>query len=275
MLYIKKTFSYLKKSFWLLALLALPAAALMGLFLRPLSFITFIPQYVRLGADSFADIAWFIFAKFAVTNVYPLILIFILLTLTCALSLSIVEKHFRVGKLMLKAPLQDINSSLFPTLKTLGVMTAVYLIWDFLMTGIITLLHFVISGAGRPNKLNVILLCIAVTALFILLIFLSLPSLLWAPLMLIFGYSFVDAFIASTRLSGKATGKLFIGLLFPFAAVILIQYAVSFIPLPQFVFSIIAAALYVLLITYLIPFMMIAAFELTGLERRDVKKSFV
>ena len=122
MTYVSKTFSYLVKSLRLLVPIALLPALLLGMFSKPMSFITFIPSYGATDVKSFGDIAWLIFDKYSFTHIYPVILIFVALTLSCALSLSVIEKHFRIGKLMLKAPVQDVNSSLFPTLKTLAVM---------------------------------------------------------------------------------------------------------------------------------------------------------
>lgn len=275
MLYIKKTFSYLKKSFWILALIAAIPAVVMSLFFRPLSFITFIPQYSSTVINSFTDVAWLIFDKYSITHVYPLVIVFILLVLGCSLMLSIIEKHFRVGKLMLKAPIKDVNNSLFPVLKTLAVIVVIYLLWNFILAGITTLLHFIMSGRGVATKLNVAVITAIILGLFLVLLFFCMPALLWAPLMLIFGYSFVDAFIASAKLSGKTPMRLFTGCAFPFLLIIILQYILSFFPIPLFVMIIAAAIYFIFLISYIMAYMMVAAFDLTDMERRDVKKSYV
>lgn len=275
MTYVAKTFSYLVKSLRLSVPIALLPALFLGIFLKPLSFITFLPNYGATFVTSFGDIAWLIFAKYSLTYVYPIILIFVSLTLCCALLMSVVEKHFRIGKLMLKAPVQDVNSSLFPVLKTLAVMTGGYLLWKFLLTGITTLLHFIMSGQGTPTALNIVILAVIIAALFLFLLFIILPSILWAPLMLTFGYSFVDACIEAPKLTGKAVFKLFIALVFPFAVVILLQYVVEFLPLHIVAVKAIAVVEYLFLIIYIVSFMMVAAFDLTGLERRDEKKKYV
>lgn len=275
MLYIKKTFSYLKKSFWLLALIAAVPAVLTAVFFRPLGFIGFIPQYAHFGAHSFTDIAWMIFDRYSFTYVYPIVLTFIALVLSFSLSLSVIEKHFKVGRLLLKAPVKDVNNSLFPVLKTLTVITVFYLAWNFMLAGIITLAHFIFSGPGVPTKLNLIIANVLVLGLFVLFVFFSTPSVLWAPLMLLFGYSFVDAFVASTKLTGKATGRLFFGVLFPFVVIILLQYVLSFFFVPLIIMKVISGFYILFLIVYLMAYMMVAAFDLTDMERRDIKKSYV
>lgn len=275
MTYVSKTFSYLVKSLRLLVPIALLPALLLGMFSKPMSFITFIPSYGATDVKSFGDIAWLIFDKYSFTHIYPVILIFVALTLSCALSLSVIEKHFRIGKLMLKAPVQDVNSSLFPTLKTLAVMAGIYLAWKFVLTGIATLLHFIISGQGVPSHINIAVLAVIIAALFLFSLCLCLPSILWSPLMLTFGYSFVDAFIEAPKLTGKAVFKLLTALIFPFAIVILLQCVVEFLPLHIAAVKAIATVEYLFLIVYIVSFMMVAAFDLTGLDRRDIKKSYV
>lgn len=273
--YISKTFSYMAKSARLLVPIAILPALLLGMFVKPLGFITFLPLYAVTDVKSFSDIAWLIFDKYAVTHVYPMILIFVVLTLCCAFSLSVIEKHFRIGKLMIKAPFKDVNSSLFPVLKTLFVLTAVYFVWKFVLCGIATLLHFVISGAGVPNWWDIVILSLVITALFLLLMYFGMPAVFWAPLMLTFGYSFVDAFIESMSLARKAGFKLYIALMLPFVVVIMLQCVVSFLPLPIIALKAISVLLYLFLIVYLVSFMMNATFELTGLERRDIKKKYI
>ncbi len=186
MTYIAKTFSYIKKSFWVLLLIAVVPAVLLGLFVRPLGFVTFIPDFAVSAINSYADIAWLIFDRHATVYVYPLLLIFVTLTVCMALALSVIEKHFRTGKLMLKAPLRDLNSSLFPMLKTLAFIIAVYMLFKFILSGLVTLLHFLLSGAGHPNTLTVILVSISIIIAFVISIYFSVPIMFWAPLIRIF-----------------------------------------------------------------------------------------
>lgn len=274
MTYVAKTFSYMKKSFWLLALIALVPAVLFGLFVRPLGFITFVPDYATTTVTSYADIAWLIFDRYAITYVYPIIIIFITTVVSVSLALSVIEKHFRTGRLMLKAPLQDINSSLFPTLKTLAVVTGIYLLWKFILSGLVTLMHFLISGSGTPNSVTVIVVSVLIAAVFLVTVFFGVPTLLWAPLMLTFGYSFVDALIEASRMSGKANWKLFAAFIFPLVIIILLQCILELLPIPIVAMKAIAAVFYLFLIMYLSALMMVAVFDLTELERRDIKKTY-
>ena len=274
MTYVAKTFSYMKKSFWLLAPIALAPAVLFCLFVRPLGFITFVPDYATTAVTSYADIAWLIFDRYAVTHVYPIVIIFITTVMSVSLALSVIEKHFRTGRLMFKAPLQDINSSLFPTLKTLAVVTGMYLLWKFILSGLVTLMHFLIGGFGMPNSVTIAVVSVLISAIFLVTVFFGVPILLWAPLMLTFGYSFLDAFIEASRMSGKANWKLFAAFVFPFVIIILLWSILELLPMPVVAMKAIAAVLYLFLIMYISALMMVAVFDLTGLERRDIKKTY-
>ena len=274
MTYIAKTFSYIKKSFWMLLLIASVPAVLLGLFVRPLGFITFIPDFAVSEINSYADIAWLIFDRHATMYVYPMILIFATLTVCMALALSVIEKHFRTGRLMLKAPLRDLNSSLFPMLKTLALMFAAYMLFKFIVSGLVTLLHFLLSGAGVPNTLTVIIVSVVIAVAFFIIIYFSAPVMFWAPLMLTFGYSFVDALIEAARMTGKAAWRLFAALAFPFVTVALLQCVFELLPLHIVAMKAIAAVLYLFLIIYICALMPVATFDLSELERRDIKKPY-
>ena len=274
MIYVSKTFSYMRKSFWLLALISLVPALLLGLFVRPMGFISFVPDYASTTVTSYADIAWLIFDRYATVYVYPIVLIFVTLVICMSLALSVIEKHFRTGRLMFKAPLQDINSSLFPTLKMLSVITAAYLLYKFILSGLVTLLHFLISGSGAPNTVTIVIVAVVVVALFFLMMFFAVPVLLWTPLMLTFGYSFADAFIAASRMASKAFWKLFLALVLPFVAVILVQCVLELLPLHIAALKAVAAVMYLFVIMYMSALMMVAMFDLTELERRDVKDKY-
>lgn len=274
MTYIAKTFSYIKKSFWVLLLIAVVPAVLLGLFVRPMGFITFIPDFAVSSINSYADIAWLIFDRHATIYVYPIILIFVALTVCMALALSVIEKHFRTGRLMLKAPLRDLNSSLFPMLKTLAFMLAAYMLFKFILSGLVTLLHFLIGGAGIPSTLTVILVSVSIVIVFVLCMYFCVPVIFWAPLMLTFGYSFVDALIEAARMASKAVWRLFAALIFPFVVVALLQCVFELLPLPVYAMKAIAAVLYLFMIMYMSALMPVATFDLSELERRDVKKPY-
>lgn len=274
MKYMSKTIEYIKKSFWILFPIALFPAALLGIFSRPFAFITFLPEYAATKVNGYADVAGLIFKLPAITAVYPVFLIFVAVTITTALSLSVIEKHFRTGKLMLKAPVHDVNSSFFPALKAVAVISAIYLFIKFLFSGLITLFHFIFSGTGTPTPLNVVVTAVVISGLFLLLVYIAVPAVLWAPLMLTFGYSFVDSVIASATYASKATFQLYTALALPCTAITLLQCVIELLPLPPAARMAAGAVLYLFIIVYAVSLMMVAAFELTGLERRDIKRKY-
>lgn len=273
--YIKLTFSYLKKSFWALCLVALPAAAVLGLFTRPMTSVAYIPMYMQTDVRGFFDLFWLVFSKSAVQKVYPLFLIFAVLLFSCSLGLSFIETHFRVGRLLLKKPFKHINIYFLPVLLSLLALFVVLMVYGFLQAGVVTLLHFTITGKGTPNIASVCACAAATLGMFLLAAFLASPIILWAPMMVIYGYSFRDAVPASLRALSHNVGGVVVGLVFPFLTVALVECAVLFANLPPAAGIPVDCLLYVLLIVYLLAYIMVTTFDITGMTRRDNRKYYI
>lgn len=272
--YIGKTFAYLKKAFPLLAAIMIVPAVIMAFFMRPISFITFLPEYFRTDVRSFLDVLWLIFDRYTLTYVYPIFIMFVLLVVAFSIGLSIIEKHFRVGRLMLKAPMNAVNNSIFPVAENFFILFLVYLASNFLFVCIVTLSHFLISGAGRVVPLDFIVTAFLALILFFLLMRLVQSAFLWAPVMLVFGYTFLDAVITASSLSAKAPFKLYRGIVFPFVCVMAVQSLVVFLRSPPWVNITVAAVCYLFLCVYTAAVVMIVVFDLSGMERRDLKKLY-
>ena len=90
--------------------------------------------------------------------------------------------------------------------------------------------------------------------------------------MVIYGFSFGDAAASSLRLIDKKSGGIILGLLTPFAIVAVFASAVSFIGI-SYVRIALAVILYLFLIMYLVSYIMISMFDLSGMERRDEKRA--
>ena len=103
--YVRWTITYMFRAFGVLALVCLPAAAVLGIFTKPMASLSYLPDYANTYVRGFKDMFWLVFNRYATRYVYPLFLIFIALVFCSSLALSVVEKHFRTGKCMLRAPL--------------------------------------------------------------------------------------------------------------------------------------------------------------------------
>lgn len=258
----------------MLAPVCLPAAIALGIFTKPMTSLSYLVEYSQTYVRSFKDIFWLFFNRYATAHVYPLAIIFIALILCASLSLSVIEKHFRVGKLMLKAPLRQINNYFLPVLFTFLILSLILIIYGLVQSGLLTLLHMLVSGKGEPSVLTLILATLLSLTLFVLSVAAAFSTLYWTPMMVIYGFSFRDAAASSLRLIDRNTGKVFFGVLFPFLVVAVLQTVFSFIN-NIYVSKALAVVLYLFLIVYLVCYIMVSMFDLSGMERRDRDKSAI
>ena len=272
MAYVKKTFKYMLKAFWALALVCLPAALALGVFTKPMASLSYIGEYASSDIKGFADIFWLIFNKYATKYVYPIVLIFVALVFSSALSLSVIEKHFRVGKLMLRAPLGQINNYFLPVVISYTILALIMALYGIIQTGLVALLHVLLSGWGQPTVFNAVIAAILSLGLFVLSMWAACSAMYWTPIMVIYGFSFRDAAAASIRLLDGNMFGILCGLILPFVIVAVLQNAFCFIP-NAVVLIVLAVLLYLFLIMYVMSFIMVSMFGLSKMERRD-EKSF-
>lgn len=274
MQYVRLTFQYMRKAFLILAAVNLPAAVVLGIFTRPMRTLTFLPEYLQTAVSGFWDTFWLIFGRDATTKVYPVILVFLLLLLGVCVSFSLIEKHMRVGKLHFTGAVKQINSYFLPVLIMLAILAVLTLVYSLLQTGMLTLLHFIISGNGKPVLAGVIVSAAVALVLFVLAVAAFCSTVYLASMMTIYGYSFRDGYAAAFRLTSHNTGGIVAGLLFPTLLVAVVRIGLGFVPMPLFAFQIIGCVLYLFLLVYLVSFIMVSLFDLSGMERRDCKRHY-
>ena len=98
---------------------------------------------------------------------------------------------------------------------------------------------------------------------------LLLPMLMWAPIMFIYGYKFRDAAAMSFKLiSGK---KLFWSLFLPMLICAGIQLLVGFLQVHAAIAVAVNFAVFLFTNVYTTVFTMIAFYEISGLDRRDIE----
>lgn len=273
MRFVTETFKYWKKSFFLLALIAAVPAIALGLFFRPLTELTFIGAFAETDIRSIKQVFEAIFEG-GYRRIWPLPVAFVALVLSVSLGLSVIEKHFRTGQLRVKAPLKEINNSVFPVLINMLILTGIVILWKLILAGVVALTHFIMQRGGPPGAANIVVTAVFSVGLFVLVCFLAIPIILWTPIMLVYGYSFLDACMASVKLVSGHTGNLLIGIMLPFTVVTIAEYLLFYLRLPSFVSIIVNCVLYLLLIVYFITFAMTAVFDLSKMERRDVKRAY-
>ena len=272
MQYIKQTLKYMLGAFGVLMLVCLPAATVLGVFTKPMGSLSYCVNYAVADIRGFKEMFWLIFNSRAIKHVYPLFLILFSLVFSVALALSVIEKHFRVGKLMLKAPLKQINNYFLPVILTFLILSLILFLYGMIQTGVLTFLHMIISGKGVPSVINVIVACAISLALFVLSVYIACSTMYWAPMMVIYGFTFRDAAAAALRLIDRRMKSILAGVLFPFLVVALLESVFSLINI-IYVRIPLAVLLYLFLIMYIAAFIMVSMFDLSDMERRDGKRA--
>lgn len=272
--YLKSTIKYLKRSWWVLALCFLPSAVLLGFFARPILSIGFIYDYMNLDVKNYSDIFWLFINKVSLTHVYPIILMFVIIFIAVTIIFSVIEKHLRVGRLLIRKPFSEVNNYFLPVFFMMLIFSAMLCLYFIINISLITLFHFIISGAGVPSMVSGALAVIINFILFIVLIILMSLFIYVIPLQNIFGYSFTESLSMSIKYVGDNKIKILTGIFIPLFLVALIEFIVSSISPPDMVSVIINTILHLAIFVYMIPYTMITFFKISGLERKDNKKYY-
>ncbi len=273
--YIKETLKYIFKTFFPLAAILILPAVVLGVFVKPMSSISFIPDYAVTGVESYSDVFRLVFRASHIKNVYPPVLIFLSLFLGMCFGFSFIEKHFRTGrKILFQNPVAGINETFFPVLTVLMICTLLMVLYSLILISVVYLLHIILSGDGLPSVLNIIVSTFVSISIFILFIALTGPVIFMIPLKMTYGYAFSDAFSSAFAIMGKKAFKIIFSGVFPFLLVAIIEYVLTFFTLYDFITIIISICMYLFIIMYVISYVMIVMFDVSGLERRDIKQTF-
>ena len=93
--------------------------------------------------------------------------------------------------------------------------------------------------------------------------------------MLIYGYTFKDAMGVTVKMGDKQSVKeIDLALLLPFAIYMLIRVLGVAVGINEIVAEIILSVVTVFLLQYATTLIFVAFFDLTGIERRDLKKYY-
>jgi len=278
MKFLRETFIYLKKAFWVAIIVALLPAILFAVFLKPVNILTFLPSYYNTFITGAGDIFSLLFKDFKWDSllIYPLLLL--VMQIYYSVSLAMIEKHMRTGKLTAKKLMYDLNNNFISTFATLLFFVIVYILISILLSSLLTLLHTIISPKVQPKMIECIYATILAFIAFVVLIRSIIDILFWGPVMQVYGYSFKDAIIETSHITDKNTFSIFIGIFVPYLIAALIVILVNYIPVNGAIRSILEFStnlvIYVTLLLYMPAFIMNTLFEVTELERRDKFKLY-
>ena len=259
-----------------MTLVCLPAAVALGFLVRPVTSMTYLPFYVGADIQSLLDIVWLFAPRFVLTAVFPLVLLFAVLLLTFCGMLSVIEKHFRIGRILLKKSLSEINSYFLPGLKILLILGGMLLIYFALLMSLTGLQHYIVSGVGVPSVASVIIASVLSLGLFAVLSWLCSPLMFMVPLMQIYGYSFGDALTSSVSYYGNQPFKITFGFFSVFLIVSAVGIVIASLSLyiPPIFQTLVWIVLHLFLLVYIGAYSMVTTFSITGMERKDNKKYY-
>lgn len=265
--FMGRTFAYLKKSFWLLAaVIAVPsvAACFLSTPYWEVSFVATIGNPLMRVSDTFAVIfgdSW----KF----LWPVVVVSVLQIFASAFAMSAIDRHFRTGRLSLRSPWRLVNNSVFSMFLGVLIMSGISVVLRFVLFGLVTLVQGIAGAAGMSSGATLTIISVIAVGLFVLHVLAITPMLYLTPIMFIYGYRFRDAAGMSFKLiAGK---KVFVGLMLPLTLCAGLQLLIGFIGVHL---SIAIACNFVIFLAtnvYVIAYVAVTFYEISGLERRDVK----
>jgi hypothetical protein len=273
--YLKETFYYLKKSWWVLALIFLPAAVALGFFIRPMASLSFLPVYAEGHIYGFTDVMLTVLNPYMIKTVWPIFLIFVLLFFTFCLGMPFIEKHFRSGKMTGSKPFSLANNYFIPTLKVSLIIGAIIVLYFTLHIALISMLDFILSGSGGVTSIAaVIVSSVFSLGFFTLMCWLLTPFVFMIPLMQMYGYSFGDAFRSSVSYCGEKPFKATMGFWLVFIIVAALRMVASAFErfIPSYALIIISSVLHLFLLVYFCAYTMVTTFSASGMERKDIIK---
>lgn len=267
MKFLSQTFAYLKKSFWLLAaVMAVPAIA--ACFLLPpyweVSFVAAVQPKMNMGQTFFVIFgdSW--------AYLWPVVVVSALQIFASALCISAIDRHFRTGKLSLRSPWRLINNSVFSIFIGVLIMSALSVLLRIMLFGIVSLMQVIAGASGMNNGALLSLIAFFAVAMFVLHVLIITPMLYWAPIMFVYGYRFRDAAGVSFKLiAGK---RVYAGLLLPTLLCAGLQLLIAFLGVHPSVSITVNFFVFLFTNVYVVAFTVLTFYEISGLERRDIKR---
>lgn len=276
MKYVKATVIYLFSHFPRLIVLSVLPAAVVSIFMNPQGFGLFLPVNALSEVESFSDVFFLVFDRNLIMKWPYMILVGLLLLALCiSYTMGIVEKHFRVGKLSLRQPFTNINNCFITVFKTFGLLVVIYIVYRILLVCLLTLLVFVLGSFSVAAVWTSVVIAVISTVGFIFLLVLVRPIMFTAATMLVYGYSFKDAFSVALKL-GETEGRtaLDIGLILPFAVYLTVSALLAVFGAPYIALAVVHTVLIAILLQYVTVYVLVAMFSLSGIERRDVRRYY-
>ena len=186
--------------------------------------------------------------------------------------LAFIEKHMRIGSRSLKGLFKRINYNFISTFVLLVLALIVFELWALVSSGLIYAAILLFGGAAR-----LIVSIVVAAGMFLLLSYIFMQVWLWLPCLHITGYNFMDALVFSSQAIGSNKKKLYVAIMLPYiAGMVLILAVVGIcsnydVIVPVFV---LVELIFIFLFLYFNVLMYTAYSDTAGEEREDLKKRY-
>jgi len=282
--YFRSSGRYFLKTFLYVIWAWIPAAVLPAFIGNPLGPLTFLFKYYELcsspdfaGTPESVGKPYLTLIKGVFGNItwWTLPLFFLVILFFVSFHVGLIETHLKSGRFGYRKPFKRINDSItavFPVVVFLFVCLTVFI---FLDSGLILLLHTIISGTNNlPNAGDIAVVSILQVALYVFFVWIFAAATLFIPCSLILGYP--------TRGSAGYAVTLFRDIRKGYFTAAFLPLLFAFLPLsiltiynvPDFVMIIVNTVFYALAGHYYNCLAFTAFYEHTGLERRDNLRGF-
>ena len=213
------------------------------------------------------------FSLFSLRRWPAAIAAFVLTTVCAAMLLAWMEKHMRTGSRSYRVLFRGIDYNLISTFVILLVFVVTFEFWALISAGLLSILSLIITNGIAQCVVGIA----ATLGLYVFLTYIASLFLLWLPCRQITGYNFMDSLAYSWQISAGRRRRLFLAVLIPFLAFVLLQggiVAVSVYFPWKFVAFLCLELVYLFMFLYFAALMYVTFFEANGEERADLVKKY-
>lgn len=274
--YVRMTCKYLFSHVLRLLTLSIAPAAVVAFFMQPEGFGLIIPTAAVSGVEKFTDIFFLVFKRELITRYPYMIPVGLILMLLCiSYTMGIEEKHFKTGKLTFRQPFSTLNNCVPPIFKVFTLLALIYVAYKILVVCVLTLFVFVLENLGAAPLWVSVAVGILSAIGFIALLVCVRPLMFASATMLVYGYSFKDALSSAIGMNGAdEKTALNFALIFPFIIYLVVSTIMVGLAASALVQAIVNSVLIAFMMQYVTTYVLVAMFELSGIERRDCKKFY-
>jgi len=266
--YAKTSLAYIKKNFYLYAMLAVIPSILLGVYSRPFNTALFWLDYDDVKINNFGNMLKLVLKPDIYIRGYPFIVTSFAIVLASSMWFNTMEQHLKVGRLSLSRPLIGVNYTILPVLITLVVLSVILVLLKIIVASIAFVIHEWLGGMDSPVFATFLIAVVAIV-LVLLFIGLFLSLVIWIPGLIMSGYSFRDMLVYCLRLIQNKFFQIYSCIILPLIVTLIVLVLLSLMHLPLSLTIFFNSIIYMFWFMYLHSYSMLVYFDLTNVERHD------